>query len=197
MGDMVGLIIIFTVVFVVLKKGKDKKKRAGTPNVPRQNALQRGREQNKAGDLSKYAQDAAEPANTYYENQQKQRELKARLQNKYRQVFAEEQHYDILSRANANVAENSEDRLKRDMEETKDTESSMRSVHGSAEYHDKEEQHSFLEPHPADFMVQESGLMKELNDLMIMGYPAGISEERDFIAEGIAMINGYGTQERE
>ncbi len=33
--------------------------------------------------------------------------------------------------------------------------------------------------------------MHEVEDLMIMGYQANLPFERDFIAEGVAMLNGY------
>ena len=36
-----------------------------------------------------------------------------------------------------------------------------------------------------------SELMHEVEDLMIMGYQANLPFERDFIAEGVAMLNGY------
>ncbi len=38
---------------------------------------------------------------------------------------------------------------------------------------------------------EKSALMDELDDLMLMGYQAEISFERDFLAEGIEMLNSY------
>lgn len=42
---------------------------------------------------------------------------------------------------------------------------------------------------------EESELMKQIDDLMIMGYTAEISNSRDFVAEGIAMLNQYELSE--
>ena len=34
-------------------------------------------------------------------------------------------------------------------------------------------------------------LMDQVNDLMIMGYQANLSFERDFVAEGVEMLNRF------
>ena len=43
----------------------------------------------------------------------------------------------------------------------------------------------------------ESPLMKEVEDLMIKGYSGGLTNPRDFVAEGIALLNSYELQETE
>lgn len=104
--------------------------------------------------------------------QQKQQELKERLQQRYRQLQRSNSDHvnkntygysevnsvenDILSRATANVMENAEDELERQME--------------------------------ADNF---GNLMREVSDLMITGYQADISFERDFLAEGMELLNRY------
>lgn len=40
-------------------------------------------------------------------------------------------------------------------------------------------------------MLEKSELMEELNDLMLMGYQTNLSYERDFVAEGIELLNSY------
>lgn len=68
---------------------------------------------------------------------------------------------DILSRAAANVRENDADELMLRMETG------------------------------ALVTDEPSELIREINDLIIMGYQADISFERDFIAEGIELMNRY------
>ena len=112
--------------------------------------------------------------------EQKQRELKQRLLQKYgrRDEAAqrtqpprrtlEEQEYDILDRAEANVNEIQTDAVKRSLFEAQS---------GAA---------------PAGFeMDWEDGdsLMREVEDLMITGYQYSLSYERDFVGEGIEMLN--------
>lgn len=43
----------------------------------------------------------------------------------------------------------------------------------------------------------ESPLMKEVENLMIKGYSGGLTNPRDFVAEGIALLNSYELQETE
>lgn len=37
--------------------------------------------------------------------------------------------------------------------------------------------------------------MDQVNDLMIMGYQANLSFERDFVAEGVEMLNRFELQD--
>ena len=74
---------------------------------------------------------------------------------------------DILKRATENVSENDGDELEQQM---------MAGAH---------------ELVIAIDIDSASGLMHEVEDLMIMGYQANLPFERDFIAEGVAMLNGY------
>ena len=68
---------------------------------------------------------------------------------------------DILSRAAANVRENEADELMLHMETG------------------------------ALVTDEPSELIREINDLIIMGYQADMSFERDFIAEGVELMNRY------
>lgn len=121
----------------------------------------------------------------------KQQELKQRLQQRYgtgqsgtrqnrtQQVAAQgyvsqqsrTQQGDILSRANANVRENDADRLER----------SLMPVHNTVETMGMQG-------------LMESDLMREINDLMIKGYQADLTFERDFVSEGIELLNSYELQ---
>lgn len=44
-------------------------------------------------------------------------------------------------------------------------------------------------------VANSSELMARVNDLMITGYQADLSFERDFVAEGVEMLNGYAIPE--
>jgi len=74
---------------------------------------------------------------------------------------------DILKRATENVSENAGDELEQQM---------MAGAHELVNAID---------------IDSASELMHEVEDLMIMGYQANLPFERDFIAEGVAMLNGY------
>ena len=74
---------------------------------------------------------------------------------------------DILTRATENVSENDGDELEQQM---------MAGAHELVNAID---------------IDSASELMHEVEDLMIMGYQANLPFERDFIAEGVAMLNGY------
>ena len=74
---------------------------------------------------------------------------------------------DILKRATENVSENDGDELEQQM---------MAGAHELVNAID---------------IDSASELMHEVEDLMIMGYQANLPFERDFIAVGVAMLNGY------
>ena len=74
---------------------------------------------------------------------------------------------DILKRATENVSENDGDELEQQM---------MAGAHELVNAID---------------IDSASELMHEVEDLMIMGYQANLPFERDFIAEGVAMLSGY------
>lgn len=121
---------------------------------------------------------------------QKQQELKKRLQQKYgeapqRQAAAKKNPYpkpvegvlyqepaeepSITSRVAENIREESVDELRLEWEKEKWS----------------------YDTFPVLKESEESELMKQIDDLMIMGYTAEISNSRDFVAEGIAMLNQY------
>ena len=77
------------------------------------------------------------------------------------------QSNNILTRAAANVRENEQDELERQMLDGAQTLVNAIDIEGTSE------------------------LMREIDDLMIMGYQADLSFERDFVAEGVEMLNSY------
>ncbi len=121
---------------------------------------------------------------------QKQQELKKRLQQKYgevpqRQTAAQRKPYpkpaggglyqepaeepSITGRVAENIREESVDELRLEQEREKQS----------------------YDTFPVLKAPEESELMKQIDDLMIMGYTAEISNSRDFVAEGIEMLNQY------
>jgi hypothetical protein len=120
---------------------------------------------------------------------EKQHELKKRLQQQYAGRSERLSQYstprttsasdsgcirsdDIMGRANANVAEYADNRIE---EEGKQT-----SIPVTAGYID-------------NCLKQEDdcSLLDRVNDLILMGYQADLTFERDFVAEGIDMLNRF------
>ena len=112
----------------------------------------------------------------------RQQELKQRLQQKYGTAASNTAKPTqaarpvsnpgkgaILNRADSNVNENQTDELREQFYEK--TGEPPKKVHGECE--------------------DECSLMDQVNDLMIMGYQANLSFERDFVAEGVEMLNRF------
>lgn len=117
---------------------------------------------------------------------QKQQELKRRLQQKYGEAVQKQnvpkknlysvpveekpaEEPSIASRVAENIKEEAVDELRLEQEREKQS----------------------YDTFPVLEASEESELMKQINDLMIMGYGADLSGSRDFVAEGIEMLNQY------
>lgn len=83
---------------------------------------------------------------------------------------------DILSRANANVRENAQDLLEQQMAVKHEGGPMVRDAHDLVGAVD---------------ITESSELMRQVSDLMIMGYQADLTFERDFLAEGVELLNRY------
>lgn len=198
---LVWIIIIGVIVWSEVKKQKSRQE--GTkPNVPR-------------GQVPNYQR----PPQNYQQTRQagrdamakKQQELKARLEQRYgkaavpagrtagngqqsAQVRSGQQRPgmqgngqqsaqrraaqqgDILSRAAANVRETENDQLAQKM--------SVKHAGGPM----TRDAHDLV---GAVDITETSELMQQVSDLMIMGYQADLTSHRDFIAEGVEMLNRY------
>lgn len=121
----------------------------------------------------------------------KQRELKNRLTQRYgrpadrgtqgmgqqkNQQRPVGQPNDILSRAAANVRENEQDQLEMEMDVRHPGSVMTRDAHDLIGAVD---------------ISEGSELMCQVSDLMIMGYQADLTFERDFVSEGVEMLNSY------
>lgn len=172
---MAGFIVwIVVLVFILssVKKGQ-KKGRTGVPNQPN---IPPKKTQNPASSSSN------------------QEELKRRLQNKY---AGTKQQPDILAKASANVAEDFEEKRvsqpSKKMEESKlayqpserkgQTESQ---IVQQADALAKVDMNKIFE-NPK--VLQESEVMKTVSDLMAKGVDTELPFQRDFVAEGLDMIN--------
>lgn len=176
MGFVIWVIIIICIVWVEVNK--QKKRNQGTrPNVPRNPQTNYGRTQQ--------AYRAAQP--NYHKPQQTRangqrpaqgHQVSRQRMNGQRPVQGGQrpqnvrQPNDILSRATANVQENDGDMLEMQM-----TGAQMMT-----------DAHALV--HAID-IGETSELMREVNDLMITGYQADLAFERDFVAEGVEVLNRF------
>lgn len=176
MGTLWGIIVVIIAVAVSVSQNKKKTRGTGkreSAGVSAQKLIQ--------SVSDSMQQNMAARQHAFEQLSPKQQELKQRLLQKYgrrdeaakrtlqSRRTSEEQEYDILDRAEANVNEIQTDAVKRSLFEAQS---------GAA---------------PAGFdMDWEDGdsLMREVEDLMITGYQYSLSYERDFVGEGIEMLNG-------
>lgn len=191
------IIVIIVVVWVIFaeKKKKTRKVQKSTGTIMQQNTGKRNRQSvdrqsqpGQTGDTIQSAANAMQKSMT-----QTQRELKERLQKKYgnaaqagravpqnhgqrtapatqsdvqsTRVQQPARENTILSRAAANVQEEAVDELR--FEQTENT--AVESL-GLA-------------------TMENSPLMQQISDLMITGYTGELSFGRDFVAEGVEMLN--------
>ena len=118
---------------------------------------------------------AQQRANVNQQRPVSQGELKARLQQKYGQQSAPDE--DIVTRAKKNASEEQEDVLAHVMrDEAHAAECSAPDV---------------VMDSVADFQVTESNILGDVNELIVKGYSGEMTFERDFIAEGVEMLNRF------
>ena len=180
MGSFIFLIFIGIFIYRIVKAAeKSNPKNQGRPNQQR---VQQSQVQPQA-----YQSKQRQPQqNAYYYNEQ-QRATKQRLQQKYGQNTntARQAKGDILSRAKENVQENEPDKVAQELhaEVCRDYREQA-AAKPDVQVH-MEQSHDG-EPYG------ESDILKRVNDLMVTGYSGEMKFERDFIAEGVEMLNGFG-----
>ena len=171
MEGLIGLIFWAVIVSKIVKAVKgDKKKK-------RQNVQQRQTVQQRPVQKTTQAQRDA-----YYYSQQKS--TKERLQQKYGAQQKPAQKSDILSRAKENVEENEPDKMEQQIhaEVCRDFRATAHATSDVAVH--KEES-------PLCDTGEESDIIKRVNDLIVTGYSGDMNFERDFIAEGVDMLNRF------
>ncbi|MBO5371729.1 MAG: hypothetical protein J6A75_03310 [Lachnospiraceae bacterium] len=161
------LILIITIAVAVLKsKQKNAKKKPATVAQINKNAQKRQQQQ---------MQNRSKPQNLGGVQQQaadinRQRELKQRLEQKYRNK--PDLAGTILDRAVGNVAEEAKDELKI-------TDAKHHMAAGG----------SMQKKNMDTPQVNERVLIDKVYDLMVTGYSGNMQFERDFLAEGMDMLN--------
>ena len=169
--DIISLIIIIVVIKKIIKKDKEKNQ-----NRQRRNII---------NDVLRQCRD------DYTDAVARQRATKERLEKKYA-VTQRQMPYtqsatkkpDILTRAKANVKEEEPDTFKQQAH-----------AQVCAEYRSHAEMAPDLQKHKdhsleCDF-ENESDILKRVNDLIVMGYDGNMEFDRDFVAEGVEMLNRF------
>lgn len=180
MGGLIWIIVI-VVVISEIKKFQRKNGQRVKPNVPRQQQYMRP-DQTKVGQQNVRPNQMPRQQQNVRPNQMPRQQQGMRPNQMpgqrtqsaggaamagCRRPQPNQAENDILKRATENVSENDGDELEQQM---------MAGAHELVNAID---------------IDSASELMHEVEDLMIMGYQANLPFERDFIAEGVAMLNGY------
>lgn len=179
MGGLIWIIVI-VVVISEIKKFQRKNGQRVKPNVPRQQQYMRpdqtkvGQQNVRPNQMPRQQQNVRPNQMTVRQNVRPNQMAGRQTQSAGGAAMAgcrrpqpNQAENDILKRATENVSENDGDELEQQM---------MAGAHELVNAID---------------IDSASELMHEVEDLMIMGYQANLPFERDFIAEGVAMLNGY------
>ena len=179
MGGLIWIIVI-VVVISEIKKFQRKNGQRVKPNVPRQQQYMRpdqtkvGQQNVRSNQMPRQQQNVRPNQMAGRQNVRPNQMPGQRTQSAGGAAMAgcrrpqpNQAENDILKRATENVSENDGDELEQQM---------MAGAHELVNAID---------------IDSASELMHEVEDLMIMGYQANLPFERDFIAEGVAMLNGY------
>lgn len=194
--DIIFLLIIIGVILSKAQKKKAKEAEQPKPNQPRTAQPVPNREfrpkpsqpkpnQPKPNQPVPNQPRTAQRTQPSAEERLKMQNLKAELQKKHGSAKKAQQkptvdillpkEENIVNRASDNVLENEADILRMQMDAAREDNYGS-SIAG---------------------IQMESPLMKEVEDLMIKGYSGGLTNPRDFVAEGIALLNSYELQETE
>lgn len=192
--DIIFLLIAIAVIISKTQKKKEKDTKSKTaqpvPNQPKPNQAravpnQPGPNQSRPNQVRPNQPRPAQRTQPSAEERLKMQNLKAELQKKHGSAKKAQQkptvdillpkEENIVNRAADNVQENDTDILRMQMD------AARKDNYGSN----------------VAGIQMESPLMKEVEDLMIKGYSGGLTNPRDFVAEGIALLNSYELQETE
>ena len=195
--DIISLIIIIAIIKKVLEKDNEKNKKEQKQQSGEQwqqkvfDFVDKAGEyaSQKAGNLSSSRSDTRSTTNNAYYYEQQKKATKDRLRQKYgsqtTNAYAKNAvKTDILTRAKENVREEEQNTFKQE-------------VHAKvcSEYRSHAESAPDLVAHaghsPECDIEGESDIMKRVNDLIVMGYDGDLKFDRDFIAEGVEMLNSF------
>ena len=162
MDGLIGLLIWIAIITRIVKALKgEDKKKTGQRPVQKTTQAQR---------------------DAYYYSQQKS--TKERLQQKYGTPQKPAPKSDILSRAKENVQENEPDKMEQQMhaEVCRDFRAN---AHATTDVTEHKELSVLCDS------GEESDIIKRVNDLIVTGYSGNMEFDRDFIAEGVDMLNSF------
>lgn len=181
MDAIIGLIFISLLLMKIIESDKEKKKdslnkQSAKKQQPNQAVYRAGSQRDASG------WGAGNP----YDSLQQQRATKERLKRKYGSWISANQteKADVFTRAKANVQEETEDRIKQEL-------------HAAvcSEYRSHAQTQPDLAAHRMHAeeweAAEESDIIKHVNDLIVTGYSGEMEFDRDFVAEGIEMLNSY------
>ena len=182
MDGLITLIIWGVIISKILKavKGEGTEKSAKEPTMSEH--------------IRQQLRQAAAQKEAYYSGQQKR--TKERLQRKYtaQQKSATQQKYaaqqkpavkpDILSRAKDNVKESEPNKMEQQIH-AQVCRDFRTNAHAASDVAQHKEQSVFCDT------GEESDIIKRVNDLIVTGYSGDMTFDRDFIAEGVDMLNRF------
>lgn len=182
MDGLIGLIIWIAIISKIVKAVKGEDKKTGQRKNVQQRTMQSYTQPRQMSQSRPVQKTTQAQRDAYYYSQQKS--TKERLQQKYAAQPKTETKADILSRAKENVQENVPDKMEQQMHAEV-----CRDFRANADATSDVVQHKAV----SDFCDngEESDIIKRVNDLIVTGYSGDMIFDRDFIAEGIDMLNRF------
>ena len=172
MEGLIGFIFWAIIISKIVKAVKGDNKKQNRPTSQQRQTMQ----QRPVQKTTQAQRDA------YYYSQQKN--TKERLQQKYGTQQKSAPKADILSRAKENVKESEPNAVQQEMH-----------AEVCRDYRATAHAKTDVATHKAVSEVcdtgEESDIIKKVNDLIVTGYSGNLSFDRDFIAEGIDMLNRF------
>lgn len=218
---LIWVIILIFIVAKAVSKSKQEAKRGQNPGTTYREPQPQYGQQQTTSRPQQYGQQqttsrpqqfgqsmpnrqAHQYVNPYQENNQE--ELKAKLQQRYQsqadtrttntieesrkakenEKKANAAQGDILSRANKNVQGYQEDMLHEEQcgDNLDDAQMHKEKLHNSQE--------SYSQNHKVDFTeYDQESILGDLNDLLVKGYSGSLDFDRDFVGEGMDMLNSF------
>lgn len=191
------LIIWIIVIVVIITKQNNKKKKAqqDMQRMPNQgNAMQQTRNQNVSSMQSygQYSQGKGVPNQNAAQMQidmiNKQRELKHRLQQRYGTAAALPK--EMVSHQKPKQ-QNAAQYAKHQGAAQYANQQGQKDILQRAVKNVDENDYDSLKVDMNDYVADSDDLMREVYDLILMGYQPDLSFARDFVAEGVEMLNSY------
>ena len=183
--NLISFIIIIVFIRKMIKKANEKNGTRQKVQTKRTETKNKSQPIENLRKMTSYSQPRKN--DDYY---QQQKNTKERLQKKYGLKQTNNlqnktsQKSDILSRAKENVQENETNILSQQIH-----------TEVCTEYQNSSSKIADVKVHKMQSdncdTAGESDILKKVNDLMVMGYSGEMNFDRDFIAEGVDLLNRY------